>query len=64
MIGVTVNFLAIASGALVGTLLKKGIPERLTKMVISALSLCVIYIGISGALEGQNTLVLVISMVI
>ena len=46
MIGVTVNFLAIASGALVGTLLKKGIPERLTKMVISALSLCVIYIGI------------------
>ncbi len=62
MLGVTVNFLAIITGGSVGSLLKKGIPERLTKMVIYALGLCVIYIGISGAFQGENTLVLVISM--
>ncbi|MCI8631410.1 MAG: DUF554 domain-containing protein, partial [Firmicutes bacterium] len=52
MLGVTVNFLAIITGGSVGSLLKKGIPERLTKMVIYALGLCVIYIGISGAFQG------------
>ena len=62
MIGVIVNFLAIAAGGILGTLLKKGISERMTKIVIHALALCVMYIGISGALKGQNTLVLVISM--
>lgn len=64
MIGVAVNFMAIVLGGSLGSLLKKGMPERLSKMVIYALGLCVIYIGISGAFEGQNTLVLVISMAI
>ena len=61
MLGVAVNALAILAGSLMGALFKKGIPERLTKHIMSGIALCVIYIGISGALKGENTLVLVIS---
>ena len=61
MLGVAVNALAIIAGSLMGALFKKGIPERLTKHIMSGIALCVIYIGISGALKGENTLVLVIS---
>ena len=61
MLGVAVNALAIIAGSIAGALFKKGIPERLTKHIMSGIALCVIYIGISGALKGENTLVLVIS---
>ena len=61
MLGVAVNALAIIAGSIAGALFKKGIPERLTKHIMSGIALCVIYIGISGALKGENTLVLVVS---
>ena len=43
---------------------KKGLPERLSKIVFQALGLCTLYIGISGSLKGSNTLVLILSMVL
>lgn len=64
MLGPIVNAAAIAAGTLVGLLLKKGIPEKVSKAVMTALGLCVMYIGIDGAIEGENTLILIISMVI
>lgn len=64
MIGVIVNAVAIIVGGLVGLLLKKGIPERVSSAVITALGLCIMYIGIDGALEGSNTIVLIVSMVL
>lgn len=64
MLGVVVNAVAIVAGALVGTIFKKGIPEKITEVLMQALGLCVIYIGIDGALAGTNALVLILSMVI
>lgn len=64
MIGVLVNTAAVIIGSLVGLLLKKGIPERLSDAIMKGIGLCTIYIGISGSLKGQNTLVLIISMVV
>ena len=64
MIGVFVNVLTVLIGSTVGLLLKKGIPERLTEALMTGLGLCTIYIGISGALKGENTLVLILSMAI
>lgn len=61
MLGVAVNAITIIVGSIIGILCKKGIPERFTKLVMSGVALCVMYIGISGAMEGQNTLILVIS---
>lgn len=64
MLGVIVNMLAAVVGGTVGTLFKKGIPEKITKSIMIAVGLCVIYIGIDGALVGENTLVLIVSMLV
>lgn len=64
MLGVLVNTAAVIVGSLVGIMLKKGIPERISKMLTKAIGLAVVYIGIDGMLSGENTLVLVLSMVI
>lgn len=50
MLGVAVNALAIIAGSLMGALFKKGIPERLTKHIMSGIALCVIYISAYPAL--------------
>ena len=64
MLGVLVNFAAIIVGAIVGILFKRGMSERLSKSITTAVALAVVYIGIDGMLSGENTLVLVLSMVI
>jgi len=62
MLGVFVNVAAIIVGSLIGMLLKKGLPERFSKAMTTAIALAVMYIGADGMLSGENTLVLVISM--
>lgn len=57
------NALTVIIGGFLGMLFKKNIPERFSKTIMSGLGLCVIYIGISGSLKGQNTLILVLSTV-
>lgn len=64
MLGVLVNALAILAGGSVGLLAKKGIPEKITNAIMTAIALCVLYIGVSGMLKGENTLVLIVSMVL
>ena len=60
--GSFVNVAAILVGGGLGLLLKKGLPERISDAVMKGLGLCVLYIGISGCLEGKNALVAVISI--
>ena len=64
MLGVLVNALAIFAGGFIGLLAKKGIPEKITNAIMTAIALCVIYIGVSGSLKGQNTLTAIISIAI
>ena len=64
MIGAIVNTLAAIVGGLLGSLLKKGIPERFADLVQKGLALCVLYIGIKGSLVGTNTLVTILSLVL
>ncbi len=63
MFGVIVNTITVLIGSSIGLLLKKGIPQHISQAVMIAIGLCTIYIGIDGALEGNNTIVLIISMV-
>ncbi|MEA4966154.1 MAG: DUF554 domain-containing protein [Oscillospiraceae bacterium] len=63
MLGVIVNTGTILLGGLIGMLCKKGIPERVQQAIMVAIGLCVIYIGIDGALSGNNVLVLILSMI-
>ena len=64
MNGVVVNVLTVLIGSVVGLLLKRGIPERVTENLMTGIGLCSEYIGVSGALKGENTLVLILSMAI
>jgi len=64
MLSVIVNTVAVLLGSSIGMLLKKGIPERITDTLMKGLGLCTLYIGWSGTLKGQNTLVLILSMAI
>lgn len=64
MFGVLVNTVTVLLGSIIGLLCKKGIPERLSSAVMTAIGLCTVAIGISGLMDGGNTLVLIISMVL
>ena len=62
MIGVFVNVAAVIIGSVIGLLCKKGINKKITDAVIVGLGLCVMYVGVTGLLKGQNAIVAVISM--
>lgn len=64
MLGVSINFFAVVAGGIVGTLLKGGIPEKYRTLIQQGLAMCVLLIGISGALKTQNTLLMIIAIVI
>ena len=63
MTGTLVNVGAVIAGSLIGLVVKKGIPQRFSDSIMKAVALCVIYIGIDGCLQGEKTLVAIISMV-
>lgn len=62
MLGVIVNCLAVIAGGVIGATVRRGLPERIGSTVMSGLALCVIFIGISGALKGENILLTIISI--
>lgn len=64
LLGTIVNTLTVLLGSSLGLLMKKGIPERFADIIFKALALVTIFIGISGSLVGENTLLAVIAMVL
>lgn len=50
-LGTIVNFLAVLVCGLLGMLVKKGVPKRISDALSCAMAICVIYIGIDGVLE-------------
>lgn len=63
MLGTVINAAAIVAGSLIGLLFKKGFSKRIADAVMAGLALCVLYIGISGALEGRHVLAAILSIV-
>ncbi len=64
MLGTIINTIAVICGGLLGLLLKKGLPKRLADALMKGLGLCTLYLGISGSLKGENSFILIISIVI
>lgn len=62
MLGTIVNSLSIVVGGLVGSLFKNKISETYTETIMKALGLAVILIGLKGALQVNNILLLIISI--
>ena len=63
MLGTIVNTIAVIIGAGIGMFLKKGIPDKLADTMMKGLGLCTLFLGISGSLDGQNSLIMIISIV-
>ena len=63
MLGTIVNTIAVVTGACIGLILKKGIPKQLADTLMKGLGLCTLFLGISGSLKGNNSLILIISIV-
>lgn len=64
MLGVLVNTAAVLIGSLVGLLVNKGLPQRFSGAIMTGIGLCTMYIGISGALQGENPIILVVAIVL
>ncbi|MEG0766514.1 MAG: DUF554 domain-containing protein [Clostridia bacterium] len=63
MIGTIVNAAAVLVGGLLGLLLRGGIPQRLRDTVMQGLGLCVLIIGMRGAVATSDVMVLIVSIV-
>lgn len=64
LVGTFVNTATVLLGGVIGLVFKKGIPERMSDSVFKALGLITAFIGISGSLCGENTLIAVIAMIL
>ena len=64
MVGTLVNAGLVIIGSLLGFLFKKGIPEKVKSAVMIGIALCTMYIGISGSLSGENTIVVIFSIIV
>lgn len=62
--GPLVDALAVLVGGAAGTLIGDKISDRLNDIMMQALGLASIFIGISGALVGENIMVCILSLVI
>ncbi|MDR0422061.1 MAG: DUF554 domain-containing protein [Proteiniphilum sp.] len=64
MIGTLVNTAAVAGGGLIGLLLKKRMPERVTTIYFQAIGLFTLAIGASMAVEMKKILIVVGSLAV
>jgi uncharacterized protein len=64
LIGTLVNTAAIIIGSLLGCLLRKGLSEKLRDTISHGLGLCILVMGIQGALKTGHQLVIILAVVI
>ncbi|MBU3175297.1 DUF554 domain-containing protein [Clostridium estertheticum] len=62
MLGTIINSLSIIIGGFIGSSFKNKISDTYTETIMKGLGLCVILIGLKGALQVNNILLLIISV--
>ena len=60
--GVFINAICVFAAGILGSIFKKGIPERIKRTLMLALGLCVLYVGIDGIVAGMDAVLLVLSV--
>lgn len=63
LFGAIVNGFAVVLGGSIGLFLNKGLSKRISAAIMNGLALCVLYIGFSGAMAGENIMITIGSMV-
>lgn len=64
MTGTLLNVAAIILGSAIGLLLRRGMKKQVADTVMQGLGLCVVLIGMKEALQTQNMLLVILSMVV
>lgn len=64
LFGTLVNTATVIAGSAVGLIFKKNIPQRINETLMKGLGLCTMFLGFSGALKGENTLIMILSMIL
>lgn len=64
MIGVYVNFFAVVIGGIIGTMIRGGLPDRFKTAITRGIALCILVIGIMGAIETQDQLMMIVCIVL
>ncbi|MBD7913128.1 MULTISPECIES: DUF554 domain-containing protein [Clostridium] len=64
MLGTIVNCVTIFIGCIVGLFIKGKITTKISNTIMNGLALCVLYIGISGALKGEDTIQMIICVAV
>ncbi len=59
-----INMFTVILGSIIGMLIKKGIPERISSAVMTGIGICTVYIGYTGAMCGENVLITIASMIL
>lgn len=62
LLGTLVNTAAVLVGGTVGLILNSRFPKRISDALMKSLGLCVLLIGITGILKGENQLITIVSM--
>lgn len=61
-LGVLANTLTVLLGSCLRLAFRRGLPKRIINGVMTGIGLCTIYIGISGSLDCENPLIMVVSV--
>lgn len=64
MIAVIINSVAIVLGSLIGLFLRRGIPKGVSDALMQGLGVCTVVIGIQGAVQEREILVMVVAVVV
>lgn len=64
MLGAIVNTITVILGSTIGLIFKKGIPEKMSSAIMSAMGIFTLCIGIMGIFKGENVLVLLVSTIL
>ena len=63
MLAVFVNALTVIVGSILGLLFQKRLKEEYTKTIIACMGICTMVIGITGAIETSNSLIVILCLV-
>ncbi len=64
MYGLIVNSAVVVIGGLIGLLLRGGISKRFEGIIEHALALCVLLIGVSGALQTKDMMLVIVCLIL
>lgn len=62
MIATIVNCVAVVVGGLIGLAARKGLPDRVSRGIMTAIGLMLICSGVKGYFDGQSTIVAILSL--